>query len=477
MHLNISSFTKKYALPLFVIAIISNSIEEINFIYYTVPLFLILFIFVGLKDIKFGEIRFGSLIKNYKEISINNTDVGILITLLLLMLTAVVWYISSALWSDYPMVTLQRGFYFGLLSTGCIFGGYLWMKESGKSVFDYLLPANIIIIGLSIFSLISNIPDDSWTGGHGKGFVGFFGHQNLLGSLILFTIPAVFYKLWLPVNSDQLSVNSKGDKVKSLLTTNFLLLTSYYLLLTSNFLILALTYSRASWLSLTAGIIIFLILVKNWKILIISFSLLTFFVFLILVIPTLNKTFNKIILKDFSTVLESRIYLWQPSLKAAKIGGLIGLGYGISEPDILVPGTGSYYEDERYVREKGNSFLALIEETGIIGLLLFILPICYIIIKSNKLQIRFSKHRTSNIERYPVSGIQSTAGGPASSGIRHPVSGIPYIIKYKQLLKNSFIIVVLISFLLHSQFEAWMVGVGSVQLPLFLIFIGIYSTE
>jgi len=429
--LNISSFTKKYALPLFVIAIISNSIEEINFIYYTVPIFLILFIFVGLKDIKFGEIRFGSLIKNYKEISINNTDANILITLLVLMLAVTVWYISSALWSDYPGVSLQRGFYFGLLATGCIFGGYLWMKDSDKSIFDYLLPANIIIIVLSIFSLISNIPDDSWSGGHGKGFMGFFGHQNLLGSLILFTIPAVFYKLWRPVNSDQTSVYSKENKVRSLLTTNFLLFTTYYLLLTANFLTLALTYSRASWLSLTAGILIFLILIKNWKILIISFSLLTFFVFLVFTIPSLNKTFSKIILKDFNTVLESRIYLWEPSVKAAKIGGLIGLGYGISEPDILVPGTGSHYEGERYVREKGNSTLALIEETGIVGLILFVIPLFYILLKL------FTNHYS------------------------------PLTIDHSLLTST------LAAFLLHSQFEAWMVGVGSVQLPLFLILLGL----
>ena len=29
------------------------------------------------------------------------------------------------------------------------------------------------------------------------------------------------------------------------------------------------------------------------------------------------------------------------------------------------------------------------------------------------------------------------------------------------------------SFLLHSQFEAWWVGVGSVQLPLFFVYLGL----
>ncbi|MCH7772250.1 MAG: O-antigen ligase family protein, partial [Bacteroidetes bacterium] len=235
---------------------------------------------------------------------------------------------------------------------------------------------------------------------------------------------------------------------KSLLTTNLLLLTSYYLLLTSNFLILTLTYSRASWLSLAGGIIIFLILTKKWKFLTVSFSLFTIFVFLVFTIPSLNKIFNKIILKDFNTILESRIYLWEPSLKAAKIGGLIGLGYGISEPDIIVPGTGSHYDGERYVREKGNSTLALIEEVGYIGLILTISPLLYLLYK----------------RRYPAG-----LGESRFIGRRR----INYNVEHKQLFTNSIILASLISFLLHSQFEAWMVGVGSVQLPLFLIFIGL----
>ena len=440
--MNISSFIKRYTLPLFVIAIISRGIEEINFIYYTVPFFLILFIIVALKEINYREIRFAYLIKWNKDYS----DSTFPLSLLLLVLATTAWYILSALWSDYPIVSLERGLYFGLLATGCISGGYLWMKESGKNLFDYLLPANIIIIALSIFSLITNIPGDSWTGGHGKGFMGFFGHQNLLGSLILFTVPSVFSKLWIPVNGDQSIVKEKEIRVKSPLTNNYLPMTTYSLLLTSNLLILALTYSRASWLSLGAGFLTFLILIKNWKILIISFSLFTFIFILILSFPALNKAFNKILLKDFNTVLESRLLLWEPSFEAAKIGGLVGLGYGISEPNKIVPGTGSYYEGERYVREKGNSVLALIEESGIIGLIFFILPIGYIFSKNKKLRTTSSKPGTSNFEQS---------------------------ISYNHFVTNAFFIAILLTFLIHSQFEAWMVGVGSVQLPLFLVFIGV----
>ncbi len=111
-----------------------------------------------------------------------------------------IWFLLTALWSSYPQISATRALYFILLSTGCISAGILWIRFSGKSILDFLLPANIFIVLLSLFSLITNIPSDSWTGGHGKGFMGFFGHQNVLASIILFTVPSVIMKLMSLVN-------------------------------------------------------------------------------------------------------------------------------------------------------------------------------------------------------------------------------------------------------------------------------------
>lgn len=86
--------------------------------------------------------------------------------------------------------------------------------------------------------------------------------------------------------------------------------------------------------------------------------------------------------------------MWEPSYKAALNGGLTGLGYGISDPDILLPGTGSHYDGERYVREKGNSVLALIEEVGFTGLILFLLPLMYVL----------KKTKEKKLLRYPAYG-------------------------------------------------------------------------
>ncbi len=119
--------------------------------------------------------------------------------------------------------------------------------------------------------------------------------------------------------------------------------------------------------------------------------------------------------------------------------GIFGLGYEVSAPDIITPiKTGSHYEDGRYVREKGNSVLAMIEETGFIGLLLFLLPIILLI-------------RKFKIQNSPV--------GMASQ-------------KFKIVSDHyTFYIVncTLLAMFIHAQLEAWWVGVGSISLPLYLI--------
>jgi O-antigen ligase len=306
------------------------------------------------------------------------------------------------------------------------------LRYSEKNIFDFLLPANIIVVVICVFSILTNIPSDSWTGGHGKGFMGFFGHQNLLASVLLFTLPAVLSKLQRPVNSNQSPVNSNNSDTKSLPTINPLLLTSYFLLLSSNLILLTLTYSRSALLSLILGVIVFLILNKNWKVLTYSFIIAAILSIIIYLTPSLNQFTDKLIKKDFPEFYSSRMWMWEPSYRAAMNGGLMGLGYGISDPDIKPGSPGDHYEGERFVREKGNSTLALIEEAGLIGLVLFLIPIFYVLIK---FRVRpFDKLRVTNYS----------------------------------LLTAAFT-----AFLLHSQFEAWWVGVGSVQLPLFFVYIGL----
>lgn len=434
----------KYSVPFFVFAILSRAIEEISFFYYAVLLLCLVFIVLLFLGPKFKvNSKFGNKLDNSESNILHPTSKFHLPSSLshhptALFLIPGIWFLLTSLWSSYPEVSAARTLYFILISTGCISAGILWIRYFGKSTFDFLLPTNIFIVLLSLFSLITNIPSDSWTGGNGKGFMGLFGQQNLLASVLLFTVPSVFYKLWRTVNSKQLIVNSSMNKIKSPLTTHCLLLTTYSLLLTANLLLLILTYSRSAILSMLIGVIVFLLLNKNWKALIYSLSTAIVVVIIILLNPSSTKLSKDILDKDFPEFYSSRIWMWEPSYRAALDGGFTGLGYGISDPNEKVGGLGDHYEGERFVREKGNSTLALIEETGVIGLILFLLPILFV---SLKLVTAHYSLLTTH---------------------------------YSLLTTNcSLLTAALAAFLVHSQFEAWWVGVGSVQLPLFFVYLGL----
>nr|MDA3859871.1 hypothetical protein [Melioribacteraceae bacterium] len=134
---------------------------------------------------------------------------------------------------------------------------------------------------------------------------------------------------------------------------------------------------------------------------------------------------NHIIFKGSDSAYSTRDKLFDDSFKAAQNGSFFGLGYGVSDPEIKNP---IYVGGSDKIREKGNSFLALIEETGVIGLLLFLFPIFYFF----------------------------------------NAIGWREIFKKKKLFS---LVILYSSLLLHSQFEAWFGGVSSFQLLVYFILI------
>ncbi len=459
----------KYLLPLTALAAGSRAFPLVEKIYYLLPFLLIYFIIVGIK-----EIRLNKTLK---------------ITVLLLLLFSV-WGIITSFWSSYPLITITRSLYFALISIGSITGGFLYLKSNKRSGLNFALPLNIFIIFLSFISLIFKIPADAWTGGDGKGFMGFASHQNTLGALILFTIPASIWGIIKEVTEkakDKVKVGLKFNSKFKIQNSKFLLL-----LLIFSFSFLIITYSRAAMLSLFVAALIYLFIIFKWKFILISSLLLTTVFCLLATLPSLRNDTWSLLKKGYSDPFFTRRILWGPSYKAAIQGGLIGIGYGISDPNIILTGTGSHYtssqsvistegrnplrssvisttdgrrnpqldesthsvisttegrrnppnsaiipseeriqENGRYIREKGNSTLAFIEETGVVGLILFLLPLGYIIYEL--------------IRRRLKNGV----------------------------VENILIFSFIIAFILHAQFEAWWVGVGSIELPLFFMCFGL----
>jgi O-antigen ligase len=265
------------------------------------------------------------------------------------------------------------------------------------------------MIIVSLISLAFNFPDDIWSGGNKSGFLGFSVHQNTFASALFFTMPAVI-----------LLFANKNQKLKW----------TFYVVIFINVLLIILSHSRAVVFALTATLIIYSVLTKSINLfLIVAFIIGLVFTLYFPVMP-FNKMINNYFLKGGQNILDRRIFLWEASFQAAKKGNLLGLGYGISCPDIKTPEyAGSHYKYGIYVREKGNGILALIEETGFVGLLLFSLPFFVLFGKALR------KYNSSMFQRK------------------------------ENLIYLSFIA----GFIIHAQFEAWWVGVGSVQLPFYYI--------
>lgn len=372
--------------PLYFILQITRTVEPIKFISNVAPLFSILFI-----------ILFYNYIFEHKKLK----------TILVLTNTFTFWALLTLFWSSYSLITAERALLFFITSNGIILGGYHYSKiNTGKPLF-YLLPINTILISAALFSLITHLPAAYWSG-NGYGLKSFFRHQNTLGSLIAFTMPAVF-------------MSEKTSCKQNITISVFLIL---------NILILLLTHSRASIAITFLAVIIYSFTVQDKKLLFAMSLFIVLFSGYLWFDKGVYKLVSSYSYKTENSLLDRKKYTILGSLDAAKEGSIFGIGYGISTPNIII---GTFTPGNRFIREKTVSVFALIEETGMLGLLLFLSTIFAIIyfLLNNNINIRYSR----------------------------------------------FLLTVIIAMMIHAQFEAWWGGVFSPQLPLFFAIWGSSISE
>ena len=249
----------------------------------------------------------------------------------------------------------MRAAYFMLVSISPVLLGYYWINNKKNDSFAFLLPANILVVMVSSYSLITGTPANAWTGGHGLGFMGYAGHQNLLAAAIVFTIPSVLFPL--------ASNLSRFTSHVSRLTSHISHLTFYLSLFILNLYLLILSVSRGGLLTLIIMILVFILF---------SFKTKTALIFLLLIISAFailfysSHTAREFVFKTEKTIGDRRIVNIQETIEAAKNGGLFGFGYGISQPPGNTSVIGHYENNGKlFVREKMIGVLALIEEVGL----------------------------------------------------------------------------------------------------------------
>lgn len=351
----------------------------------------------------------------------------------------ILWILLSSFWSIHQEVTFKRAIYFIFLVLGMGSLSHL-IPNNVNALIKVFLPTIIIVVVVSILSLIAGIPHDYLSGGNGLGLKGFTTHQNMLGSLMYFFTSIMTYRLYNLFYEKRVK-NSVFWFSASLNIAALLLL--------------IITFSRSAIIAYIIFIIVFGMFSLGIKKTIGLITLLIIVLVIFSRVEPTSKFINYAIYKGSDNILGSRSVMYKASLSAAKNGGLIGIGYGVSNPSIIkgVPGN---EVDGIFIREKGSTVLGLIEEAGFIGLVLFYLPVGILFFKAVRSKKEEEIAKPCLRQKYDLRSTMYE-GPPTPLGMTSETN------------EKKFLIAIIIAMIVHSQFEAWGIGVGSVMLPVYLL--------
>jgi hypothetical protein len=408
-----------FIVPLTAMLIVCRAFPVLSFLYYAVPVILFANIVFTLTPLRTRLVPSLKSILQQRELK----------TTIILVTVFSVWAGITSAWSSHPDVSLSRALYFFIISVSPLILGYLWRRFNENDLFGFLLPANILAVIVSMYSLLTSMPGNAWSGGHGMGFMGYSGHQNTLASVLVFTLPAVFYPLMKDF-SGRVWNAYKGSTAVTFLPVSKIVFLS--LLLIINLYLTLITVSRGAMLTLIVMVFLYVALSFNVKT---SAGIIFFFITVFAVLFFTIQPVKEFTFKTENTIGDRRKVNISETIRAAQNGGLTGIGYGMSETPSDPQTRGRLIGDEkRFDREKMISALALVEETGITGLVLFLLPVVYV------LRLLIKKYLSAFREK----GVRGFA-----------------------LRSDAAIVIsVLAALIFHAQIEGWWVGVGSVQLPM-----------
>jgi hypothetical protein len=326
------------------------------------------------------------------------------------------WATTTAAWSLVPELSMMKGIAYLLVSFILIIAGQVWVLRNGISrIYDFLW----LFATISLTSAILGVGTrgSMIQTGVSELYQGYVSGPNMLGSMLAMSVPFIAWRLFY----------AWGDMRSRLIWIS---------LLSADIVFLLLANSRAAIIAAAMGIIglIFATGKKRW--IPITMIAIVTTVYVVILMPTLKDTLvEKYIYKHASEeqgVLYTRERLWVESFELAKKGGAFGAGYGATF------GTDASFEGGLtavgYGREKGNSQLAIMEELGATGLVLYIILVTQIIALMRRVYLHAANH-TIRV----ASGL---AGGT------------------------------LLGMLIQSIFEAWWVAPGSAEFVFFWVVVG-----
>lgn len=263
----------------------------------------------------------------------------------------VLWCIATVAWSEVPILSILKVTALVLTSAAFIGAGYGWASRHGSdNLLAFLLPVLAVVA-------FAGLPGPQPYSGGTTLYQGMSLNPNDLGILAASALPLAIYNAW------DMRRRRKGGR-------------QYVVWIVATLAILGLiwlTGSRASMLCAATILGAFSLAVSpSWRVTALVFGGLAMVVAYLALPKVQQNLYENVVAKgaDNGDVLYTRRETWGESYDGALQGGLLGLGYGVAAgyTDFKFGLTANTYG-----REKGNAQLAVWEETGLVGLVLYAL--------------------------------------------------------------------------------------------------------
>lgn len=345
---------KDSLLPLLILAFVGLAVTFLNPVFNTTTRWTILgavFAYLLLKGSLWGSFR---------------THFG------LLTLIFALWILATSIWSEVPVLSGMKAVAFLVIAFTCMAAGRMWVRQHPpEAALNFLFPLTIVALLAGVLGHYSG--QAVVESGPTTMYQGLVGGPNMFGSMLAMCFP---FLLW------QTYSRWRNTRQRAIwLTLGGMAL--YYLLAASSrgaFLVVLFTM-LGLFLSLGASRKLHL------SIMVVGLSLGG-----LLVVPgKFEQLQHQYIYKHDSKeqgVLYTRSETWRESYEQAKKGGWIGGGYGVTIGEKKFAGGIS---TAGYGREKGNSQLAIVEETGLIGLVIYLISICILFARLGKKVLRWPR--------------------------------------------------------------------------------------
>lgn len=263
----------------------------------------------------------------------------------------------TTLWSEQPLLSLMKAAAFLLVAVACLAGGYQWARQQPlDKTFDYLLPLMAVALLAGILGRFST--EALVISGTTVMYQGLVSGSNMFGSMLAMCMPLLFWKMQI----------HRGKRRAFVVWTLLALIALYYLFMAS---------SRAAILIMICtwfGFSFSFHLARRLQVLLVAGMLA---LNAVMVVPGLFERIQEQYIYKNANVDRGLFYtreeVWKISYEQAVKGGWFGGGYGVT-----IGGSNTFsggLTSFGYGREKGNSQLAIVEETGKAGFVIYLLSL------------------------------------------------------------------------------------------------------